>query len=367
MKKTSIYLLSVLMLSGCSIISRSIFRNAPDVKDQHIFPSLYVKSSPGEPFCFKSADWTDSLGKNIRVVKDRYSINTTSLDKFLEKSPTLSFMVIRNDSILYERYFDNYNETSEVTSFSVAKTFVGMLIGIAIKEGYIGSADDYITKYFPELDSTKFGKITVQHLLNQTSGIKFPSIATMYYSKNLKEIIPKMKVRTAPGVEFRYENGNAQLLGWLLERTTRRTLPELLSTKIWSKINTENDLYWSLDSKEGQCVKAFCCLNGTTRDFAKFGRLLLNRGNWNGSQVIPKEWMDNTINNRSTKNGAHIRYRNQMWFSNVAGGCYFACGLYGQYLYICPAKNIIIVKFSRKNLTRHPYWEEMFGTMLEQL
>lgn len=359
-------LVAASLLSSCTA-SRIFFKNLPALKDQRFFPSTPVAHAP-ERWDFPVNDMSDSISQKLWMPKDRFSIESTTLDDHLERSPVLGFMIFRSDTLIYERFFDKKHRETDFTSFSMAKSFVGMLVGIAIDEKLIKSANDPICDYFPEIDRNLFGKVTIQHLLNQTSGIEFVSSGKIYYTKRLDRDVMKMKVRFEPGTKFRYENGNTQLLGMLLTRVSGMPVEEYLSKKIWSKIGTEQDLYWSTDRKKekGGQPKAFCCLNGKARDFAKFGRLMENGGNWNGEQVIPKWWIEQTLSRERHSDHSHC-YKNQIWSDNTPSGTYYCAGLYGQYIWIYPPKKIMIVKFSDTNFARDHYWQDIFGKIVDQL
>ncbi len=366
MKHIGLTLVLTLMgiVQSCAFITFGL-RGLPDVRDGKVFDAHIVRAAD-EKFEFFESNRTEELGKTLLVNKSKYATETISLDEGLKRSATLGFMIIRNDSILYERYFKGYDETDNVASFSVAKTFVGALTAIAREEGHIKSFNDPICIYLPELDAKLFQSVTIQHLLDHTSGIKFPPVYQEYYGNNLAKTMIDVKPGEAPGTRFFYDNGNTQLLAMLLEKATGQTIDKYLEAKIWSRIGTEADLHWNIDSRRNHTIKAFCCMNARMRDFAKFGRLLLNEGNWNGTQIIPKAWFAET-RDRNTAQGRHIIYKNHIWSERHGQNILYAAGLYNQYLYLYPDKNIIIVKFSRKNLTRHPLWSDFFGMLIDQL
>lgn len=367
-KRFFIIALFVSWASGCMPID-FVKDTLPDVDDYLEF-ALDTIQPAATPFQFYPASEasSDFYGKNIRLMRDISLSNLTmddiSLDDYLEGSPTTAFMIIRHDTVLYERYFDKAQANEWYSSFSVAKTFIGMLMGIAQEEGYIRSMSQKVVDFLPEIDAERFSEVTLQDLLNQTSGIRFPPSATLYYSRDLTDILHKMSVRTPAGSDFRYENGNTQLLGWILERATNRTLGDYFEEKIWKKIGTEYPLLWSYDSPVNHNVKAFCCMQARTHDFAKFGRLLLHRGKYGNEQVIPEGWINETFDRSTCSRGRFPNYKNQLWSEN--NGCFTAMGLYGQYIYVYPPKDLIIVRFATINpmLTA---WNEIFDLITQQL
>jgi len=207
------------------------------------------------------------------------------------------------------------------------------------------------------------------------SGIKFSEgyfnpfgeVAKFYYGTNLKKYVNKLKVNDTPGVSWKYKSGNTQLLSLALESATQRPLHEYFQEKIWQPLGMEYDASWSIDSKKNQTAKAFCCLNARARDYAKFARLYLKEGNWNGVQIVPKEWVEKTtsfIDKRSNYKYSHHWWRNitrEDYIKSPEGTIklrlkeakapfidYQARGILGQFMYINPEKEIIIVRLGDK-------------------
>jgi CubicO group peptidase (beta-lactamase class C family) len=355
-----LYGVLVLLLSGCTL-GRRLFLNAPGYNDQFRFPAAELAPAP-EPFAFKRPSDDLRLGERIRVVPTVLALGTESMEDYLRHSATQAFLIIRNDTLLYENYFRGIGPSDPVTSFSIAKTFVGGLVGIALEEGLIRSQQDPVQTYLPDFP---FADVTIEHLLNHTSGLQFPAEGWLYYSDKLHTLLDKpLDRRARPGSTFRYENGNTQLLGMVLEAASGIPLTEFMQQRIWSRIGTEGPARWSTD-KSG-LPKAFCCLNATALDFARFGRLLMNKGVWEGQEVVPRAFWEESVRG-DTLAGQFIRYKNHLWLEGEDAGIYLAAGLYGQYLYVYPPKNILIVRFARENLHLHAAWSEFFQTVIAQL
>jgi CubicO group peptidase (beta-lactamase class C family) len=340
---------------------------APNVQSYKSFDNFSFRKSD-EPYCFSKCDDRKCWGTRIKVNKALFNDNPVDLETFLESTPTLSFTIIRNDSLLYEYYAKDCDENSMVTSFSVAKSFVSALLGVAIKEGYIQNTEEPITKYLPELleEDPRFANIKIRHLLNHVSGIDFPSITWIYYSQNHSRVLKKMRYDLDPGETFRYDNGNTMLVTFIIERATGRKFQDYFNEKIWKKIGAESEMLWSMDGEKQSSLKTFCCLNGLARDFAKFGRLYLHRGNWNGEQVIPESWIDESIKWDMTDNSA---WDNEYfwWLGPKEYGYYYAAGLYGQYIIVYPKKNVIITRFAKRNLHLSIKWADQILEILDQL
>jgi CubicO group peptidase (beta-lactamase class C family) len=285
-------------------------------------------------------------------------------------------MIIRNDSILYENYAPKINDTTNLSGFSVAKSFVSTLIGMAIDNGEIRDVHQSLTDFIPELKDKGFTPITIGHLLKHTSGIHFTKQsfnpnsdnAQFYYSNNLRQRMLQMKIDEPPGLHFNYQSENYQLLGLVIERATHQTLSAYLQNKLWKPLGMEHPAFWSLDNSSTTGIeKAFCCLNASTRDFAKLGRLYLNKGNWNGKQLISEQWVLAATLPDTTEGGKfNFQYN---WIAGPERyGSYYAAGLYGQYIYVYPKKNIIIVRFGKEDLSYNPaYWKLAFLQIIDQL
>ena len=284
-------------------------------------------------------------------------------DRFLEKNRTQAFLVIQNDAILYEQYFNGAERESIVTSFSTAKSFTSALIGIAIAEGHIQSVNDPITEYLPELAERDpaFAKITIRDLLMMSSGIKYsepPDNATTYYYPDLRKLaLETTRIIDSPGKAFHYNNFHPLLLGLILERATGTSVANYLQEKIWKPIEMEYPGSWSLD--ENGFEKMESGINARAIDFAKFGRLFLNHGNWDGKQVIPAEWVA-----ASTQADTSLDYDNYYYddFIFADGRGYYkymwwgmqrddkeydfsAIGNKGQFIYVSPKKNLLILRY----------------------
>lgn len=355
-----------------------MYYNLPDEKDAKRFPYRTVLPGPDSSiFRFQKATDTPDVVKRIRV--ENKSINATgvSLNQFVKLHKTISFAIIRNDSLLYEYYAGNYSASHNVTSFSIAKAYITMLVGIAIAEGHIKTVNDPITDYITEWkDKPGYNLITIKDLLRHTSGLRFTESVLnpesdqlqFYYGSTLRKNILASAIKEPPGLHFDYQSENPSLLAIILERTTGTTVSNYLQQKIWKQIGTEAPALWSTDNKDSTAIeKAFCYLNARTLDFAKFARLLLNKGKWNGKQIIPGQWIEESIN-RTAENGGKISYGYNMGIGPVAYNSFFPIGLYGQLLYIYPKKNIIIVRFGNADINYNPnYWKEIMIQLIDQL
>ncbi|TND07604.1 MAG: beta-lactamase-like protein with penicillin binding protein transpeptidase domain [Bacteroidetes bacterium] len=355
----------LLLFSSCQF-GRMVYYNFADIRDYRIFPTRELKATT-PAFHFASVnDSTKLLG---RVA---YRGDTLDIDRFLKKSNTVAFLVIKNDTIRYENYFKGYEQSSVVASFSMAKSVTSLLIGCAISDGYIKSVQQPVTDFIPELRE-EFKQVTIEHLLQMTSGLKFNEgyinpfshVCTFYYGRNLREHTEKLKLKYEPGTEFRYTSGNTQLLGLVLERALKnKTVTQYFQEKIWGPLGMEYDASWSIDQKKEGIEKTFCCINARTRDFAKIGRLCLNNGNWDNQQLVPSDWIGQSTK-ATTDNGGVWYYRYQWWIASKTGSDYFADGLLGQYIYVNPEKNVVIVRLGKNH--GGVYWKRVFQGIANSL
>ena len=339
--------LALLILPSCKI-GRFIFYNFADIQDHNKFPSRPV-TAPAVPFRFISTD-------QIRVpgaIKTQTG-SQIPFERYLEDNGTVAFLVIKNDSLQYEKYFSGYDQTNIVPSFSMAKSVISILIGCAIDEGLIKSVNEPVTAYVPELKKNGFDRVNIEHLLQMTSGLDFKEsyfnpfgeAASYYYGRNLRKMIPRLKLKHEPGTIFEYVSGNPQILGLVLERALKgRTVTDYLQEKLWQPLGMEYEGSWSIDKKKDGLEKTFCCINARARDFAKIGRLYLKKGNWNGKQLLSEAWVKQSTK-IDTQNGAAWYYQYQWWLPNKRGD-FMAAGILGQYIFVSPARNLIIVRLGK--------------------
>jgi len=276
-------------------------------------------------------------------------------EAFMQSLETSSFLVFRGDSLLVEKYWGGHNVQTVSNSFSAAKTFVALLVGIAIEEGKIKSLDEPVGHYLSAFSEGAKSRITIRHLLMMSSGLDWEESgknplsenAESYYGTDLFGLVNRQKAVEAPGKRFNYQSGNSQLLGFIIEKATGKDLSEYAYEKIWAKIGTEHDAYWSLD-KENGAEKAFCCLYGTSRDFGRLGKLILQKGKWGDQQVVPLWYMEELVKNpvMSTEEGVpNFRYGLHIWtYPQENKQVYYCRGILGQYIISIPAENLVIVR-----------------------
>lgn len=349
--RSAFLLACVLLLSGCTI-GRFFVYNFADIRDHKKFPSRPLVPS-STPFHYPVAA-KERGPKSITV-----GGKEAAFEAFLKDHATVAFLVIHRDTIVYERYFRGYDTAQVHTSFSMAKSVMSILIGCAIEDGFINGVDQPVSDFAPELKKNGFDKVTVEHVLQMTSGLDFEesyvnpfgTAARYYYGRRMYHYMERMKLKRPPGEAFEYVSGNSQLLGLILERALRakgdqRTITQYLQDRIWSPLGMEHPASWSIDRKEGGIEKTFCCLNAPARDFAKLGSLYLHDGKWGAHQLVPAAWVDRSTA-VDTTNGSAARYQYQWWLPSQEGD-FMAQGILGQFVYLDPARELVMVRLGRK-------------------
>lgn len=350
---------------------------ASDINDVEKFPSITFDRS-SSPFRFIDAP-DNSLDSFSVTLKEN---EKEALHDMLRKTETTAFIVIRNDSLIYEKYYNGYNRESLNTSFSVGKSITSLMIGVAVDEGLINSVNDPVTNYLPELlkRDPEYSRVTIAHLLNMRSGIQFKDHdlpwgdkPKAYYHPRLRERILELPIVFEPGSRFQYNSYNPILAGMILEVVAKKTPAIYFDEKIWNRLGMEFSGSWSLDSEESRMTKMESGLNIRAIDFAKFGRLVLNKGRWNGEQVISEKWLKESFaispSNRVPEFGDEIYYEKFWWlFSKDHERAYIISGWghLGQYLYIFPEQNVIVVRMG-KDTGRVKSWKKVFQELVEKV
>jgi CubicO group peptidase (beta-lactamase class C family) len=284
--------------------------------------------------------------------------------EFLDSSYTQGFLVLQDDTIVYENYWRGQKEDTRHISWSMAKSVISALLGIAQAEGHMGSVDKNVEEYLPELKGSGYEGVKVKDVLQMSSGVKFnedygdPSsdinrwFRAFALGDSQDEFAATMVNERTPGTYNHYVSINTHVLGMILVRTTGKSIAQYFKEKLWDPIGAEHDAYWLKDNKDMEM--ALGGLNATLRDYAKVGRLFLNRGNWNGKQVVPESWVNESLNmdaehvTPSSNNSAHPHsgYGYQWWIPPGDDGEFWARGVFNQYIYINPTTNTVIVKNS---------------------
>ena len=314
---------------------------------------------PTEKISHGAANFQFLKEDNLTLVDGfRFKDGYYPVEKFIEDTKTSALLVIKDDVIKYEKYYLGGDENTLFSSNSMGKSFVSALMGIAVSEGYVESIDDPIGKYIPEFKGTEMENIPIKACLQMASGIRFDEDADMSeFSMKTLIGIPAMKVISKYGMQEdpytyrRYLSINTEILGQVIKNATGRGLAEYMEEKLWSKLGADHDAYWTLSNDTELAMGG---LSVSLRDYARFARLYLNDGNWEGEQILTEKWVKDSLDVSAeySRPGANndpyneIGYGYQWWVPEGTQNEFMAIGVYGQWIYVNPSKQVIIVKTS---------------------
>lgn len=304
--------------------------------DYKYFPTREVKKGTTQPW---------AIAKDYNSVEGTQKLEQTNKD--LE---TIAYLIIQNDSIWFEKYYDGYTANSKTNSFSMAKSIVSAALGKALQRGEIKSLDDKVIEYLPELKGKFKEDITVGDLSSMASGLHwdeayysaFSVVTQAYFDKDLRSIMLNLEIDEKPGQEFIYKSGDTQLLAMVLEKATGKTLSDYVSTYFWQPMGAENEALWQIDHDGDGIEKAYCCFTSGARDFARFGKLYKDFGKWNGQQLLDSTFVAKSIVPRFKES---LEYGYGWWLKNYKGKDFFYMrGHLGQFTIVCPEDDLIIVR-----------------------
>jgi len=306
-------------------------------------------------------------------IDDKY--NQTSIPEAMhmevESYDPVAFLVIQDEKIKYEEYWDGYNENSLSNSFSAAKSVVALMIGIALDEGKIQSLDQPVGDFLPEYSEGSRKELTIHQVLTMSSGLNweekyttpFSTTARAYYGSNIADLVTDLEVVEKPGIYFDYLSGNTQILAMVVEAATGKRISHYASEKIWMLIGAQHDALWCLDSEDGM-EKAYCCYNTNARDFARFGQLVLNNGVWNNKVIISEDYISDATTAKEylldKKDNKPVDFYGYQWWIVEYKGLKipYMRGILGQYIFSIREKNAVIVRLghdrSSEYIGKHP-------------
>jgi len=332
------------------------------LEDYKEFPNRAIQKGTAQP-------WAVSKAYNSVPASDK--LNTTH-----KNLQTVAFLVIKNDSIWHESYFDGYTNTSKSNSFSIAKSIVSAALGKAIMEGKIKSLDQKVTDFFPKLKGKFAKEVTVGDLSSMASGLSwaekyyspFSIVTRAYFDDHLKEVILGLSIKDKPGQEFRYLSGATQLLAMCIEKATGEYLSNYVSEHFWKPMGAENDALWQLDEADTGIEKAYCCIASTARDFARFGKLYKQNGIWNGKQILPRSFVEKSLQPRFSDSP---EYGYGWWLHQIKGKrVFYMRGHLGQFVIVLPEEELIIVRLGHlkgKQTTTDPHSNDLYVYVEEAL
>lgn len=294
--------------------------------------------------------------------------------EWLRYTGTNGLLILKNDQIVFEEYYQGHNAATRHISWSVAKSFVSALFGIAIDRGFIHSIEETVTDYLPEMVGTGYDNVRIKDVLQMSSGVGFDEDYGKFSSDinrfgrmmalggSFAKFAASLKNERQPGTYLHYVSIDTQILAMILMRTTGMSMSALLEQWLWHPLGMEADAYWLIDSEGVEM--ALGGLNAVLRDYARFGRLYLHNGNWNGRQIVPADWVSASF----TPDAPHLMpgvndlsdttrgYGLQWWVPDEADSEFMAIGIYNQFIYVSPKDDLVIVKQSANpNYTKDEY------------
>jgi len=334
----------------------AISSNFKNVKD--IFPTTTVPQADN-PYHFAKREKPFLLPETFP-----YEDSIVNTQTYLDYTLTDALLIIRHDSIYYEYYANGFTENDHHISWSMSKSVVSALFGIAIREGKIKSIEETVTDYLPEFAGTGYDKVRIKDVLQMSSGVGFNedygdfnsdiNVMGRYFALGMPmaDFAKRLNRTREPGTYNLYVSIDTQVLGMILVRATGKSITEYMSEKLWSQIGAESDAYWIVDNSGMEF--AIGGLNATARDYAKVGQLFLDSGRWRGKQVVPAAWVRASV----TPDAPHVMpgkrstalrkdgYGFQWWIPDGGIDEFNAQGIYGQFIYIDPDKDMVVVKLS---------------------
>ena len=351
-----------------SLAARGIVWGGSKVDDRKRFPNRVVRASK-TPVFFEKEE-TD--------IFNDFSIDGRPLEDFLEATSTTAFIVLHDNALLYEGYFNGSSHEATQASFSVAKSFASTLVGIALEEGYISSLDDPVTTYIPELleRDSRFSDITLRHLIMMTSGLRFERDEEnpfsddfiTSHSPDMRAAALNTEIVDAPGQRFHYNDYNPQLIGMVLERATVMPVSEYFATRLWAPMGAEADGSWDLDSERSGFERMSVGINGRAIDIAKLGWLFLHGGKVGERQVVPQDWVEQVAHPSEkiyTARSEHAYFYQNYWWLDVENDAFFAEGNFGQWIYVYPAADLVLVRHGMS--TGGVYWTGLLGEIAQAI
>ncbi|MCR9141421.1 MAG: beta-lactamase family protein [bacterium] len=344
-------LYKVVSLFDAGVITEN-FRRMPE-----FFPSHTVSRGDGV-FEFQSAP------QELPATYE-YRGETRDVREFLKRTDTSGLLILKDDRIVFEEYWKGHTVDTRHISWSVGKSFVSAMFGVAIDEGFVESIEDPVTKYAPELSGTGYDGVRIKDVLQMSSGVGFDEDYGAFFSDinrmgrvialgtPINEFVASLENAREPGSYQHYVSMDTQVLGMILRNATNRPLAQYLSETIWSKIGMQADAAWLIDDSDMEL--AFGTLNATLRDYARFGRLYLNEGAYGGEQIVPADWVRASVTpdaphlqpGQTTSSSTTMGYGYQWWIpENRDGSDFSAIGIYGQFIYVNPERSVVIVKNS---------------------
>ncbi|MCF8462237.1 MAG: beta-lactamase family protein [Flavobacteriales bacterium] len=357
-----VILVAGLYLSGNQFLLKGMWaaylhgNTSATISDAKFFDTRTVEAGTANP-------WKVAAELNKKPLSDR-------LRSSLEDTRSVAFLIAQGGEITYEEYWDGYSDSSRSNSFSMAKSITTMLTQCAIQDGYIDGWDAKAIKLLPELKGEYAEELTLRNLSTMTAGLDFNEhytnpfdiTAKLYYGPDARELmLENVPVITKPGT-YEYQSGATQLLGLAVMTATGKSLAEYASEKLWKPMGATHSVEWHLDSEDGKEL-AFCCFNSNARDFARFGQMMLQKGNYNGVQILDTAFVD-----MATVPFVEPYYGHSFWMTDEYGThIFYQRGILGQYIIVIPEYDMVVVRLGHERLGNDHNHTTDFRVIVEEL
>jgi len=373
LKLSGMALLCAFLLSSCTPTRVAIFF-MPSVADHKVFPVDTILASSNSTPIFAIAE-KYGLPKLKTWIPQALLGDATNIEEFLTATETTSLLVMKNDTLIFEGYSNGHKKENLQTIFSVTKGITAMLVAIAIADG-IMRLDQKVSDFIPEFGQDERRDIEIRHLLDMVSGIDFSDkvnlakLSMLYYGTNQGKFVRNYdKVSHRPGTYFSYKSMETQTLAMCLEAASKKKLYVYLQEKLWEPLGMEHNALYTVDSKKNRNNRAFGGIAMCTRDMLRIGKLLKNKGLWEGKQILPASFVE-ALMNRDMSTERWWGYSNCFWRDGyidadfLTDTDFFASGFHGQYIYVNPENNIVIIRQGKKETFR---WPVLFGRLVGAL
>ena len=349
-------LLVWVLVAGPTTVARILRYGDTDIDDFSHYPGRRLSASR-QPSEF-SRDQMEIELPAIGIAGSGLEAN--ELDQLLAANDSIAFLAIKDGVIRHEAYFQGHSESSLSQLFSVSKSITSLLIGIALDQGLMASVNEPVTRYVPELGASGFDEVQLSHLLTMTSGTDyqendnpFGEHVILNFTPDLERRLLSIGMETEPGAVFRYKSGDNGLLALALTRALGdETITEFAQGRLWGPLGMAHEAVWTIDSEQGGLEKTWCCLAVSAPDLARIGQLFLNEGRWNDQQIVSSHWVQAASSPQVPEaiwpaeymEAGWRNYGYQWWLASEEDADIFALGKDGQFLYINPAHQVVIVR-----------------------
>ena len=371
-------------------LGRYVLWNRPTNHDHRRFPGIPLEPSAA-PFEIQPVEKPAEFG----AITIRHGTGTTSapLEAVLDQTGTTGLVIVAKGKLVYERYANGGGRDAVNRCFSVTKSFASALVGIAIGEGRLCGIDQPISEHLPEFAGRPTGELTLRHLLEMRSGIRFvpgpqpwSDDAICYFSPDCRSATRRVPITDPVGGFFHYNDYHPFLVGMILERVMGEPVGRTFERRLWQRIGVRYPASLTIDSTRSGFVHLESGLNATAVDLAKFGLLYLNRGRWENQQIVPPEWVRSSTGPEGTRRDSEwFRHYDRLpWGRVFASGKYFykhfwwghevapdehdffAMGALGQHIYVSPRHQVVVVRLSER-FPKGMWWPPVFRQLIERI